>query len=76
MSEFLTPDDIQVLTGYSRKTEQRRELKSLGIRYIVNHTGRPIVLRASLSEKFGLRPTRSCMPDLDALEALENGPKT
>ena len=76
MSEFLTPDDVQMLTGYTRKTEQRRELGVLGIKYIVNHTGRPIVLRASLPEKFGLRSTRPCTPDLDALEALENGPKT
>lgn len=73
---FLTPEEIAVLTGYTRKAEQRRELESLGIRFLVNHTGRPIVMRALLFEHFGTSSQRSAMPDLAALEAISNGKTT
>jgi hypothetical protein len=73
---FLTPEEIEVLTGYTRKAEQRRELESLGIRFLVNHTGRPVVMRAVLFEKFGTASRRSAMPNLQALEAISNGKTT
>ena len=73
---FLTPEEIEVLTGYTRKAEQRRELESLGIRFLVNHTGRPVVMRAVLFERFGSGSHHSVMPDLAALEAMTNGKTT
>ncbi len=73
---FLTPEEIEVLTGYTRKAEQRRELESLGIRFLVNHTGRPVVMRAVLFERFRTASHHSAMPDLAALEAISNGKTT
>lgn len=72
---FLTPDEIEVLTGYTRKADQRRELMAMGIKFMVNHTGRPIVMKAALLQQFGITPKQPAMPDLGALEAV-NGQKT
>lgn len=73
---FLTPEEIRVLTGYTRKADQRRELRALGIKFLVNRTGRPVVLRQALAEHFGVRDAGPCMPDLEALEALDRGKTT
>lgn len=72
---FLTPDELQFLTGYTWKADQRRELASQGIKFLVNRLGQPIVMRDALAEHMGCTNRQVVTPDLEALEALDNGTK-
>jgi len=47
-TEFLTSDEIQQLTCYRRKAEQRQALLDMGVQFIVNRLGWPLVRRAEL----------------------------
>ena len=73
---FLTDEEVQAITEYSRKAEQRRELQRLGLKFMVSRKGRPLVLRESLNAVLGIeRLGREEKPDLDALrEIVGNGP--
>lgn len=42
---FMTPDDLQELTGYRRHADQRRWLTTHGWRFEVSATGKPTVSR-------------------------------
>ena len=49
MSEmFLTRDEVASLTDYKRYGKQCAVLRQMGIPFITNPTGRPIVIRAVL----------------------------
>ena len=49
MSEmFLTRDEVASLTDYKRYGKQCDVLRQMGIPFITNPTGRPIVIRAVL----------------------------
>lgn len=74
--EFLFPEELEVMTGYRRKKEQRQWLARNGIAFIPNRFGAPVVSRAAISERLSVdvRPSLA-MPDLDALRMFENGKK-
>jgi hypothetical protein len=40
---LLTPDQLEILTGYRRKSAQVRALRRMGIRHLVRPDGRPVV---------------------------------
>lgn len=40
---YLTPDELEVLTGYKRPADQARWLDRNGVPYITNARGRPVV---------------------------------
>jgi len=46
MSLNLTPEEIQEITGRTRKDAQIRQLRYMRLNFKVNGDGRPIVLRA------------------------------
>ncbi len=69
MTLFLTPTDLQDLTGFKRPTAQRRWLTRNGYRFDVRGDGRPAVLVEEVRSKVG-RGTRTSGPDLSALERL------
>lgn len=43
---FLTPDELQDLTGYKRNADQRAWLSDRGWRFEVSANGRPVVSRS------------------------------
>jgi hypothetical protein len=73
---FLSPDDTKELTGYTRKAEKCRELRKMGIRFMPNRLGEPMVMRDVLREQFGSRRREPSMPDIAALEVIQNGTAT
>lgn len=48
------PEDIKILTGYSRAKEQRQFLKDKKISFQVDHEGRPVVPIVELERVFGI----------------------
>lgn len=56
---FLTSEELQQLTGYSRPAAQRRWIESHGYLHEIDAKGRPVVLRDHLSSRLGgtLAPT-------------------
>ncbi len=53
MSLFLSPDELQTLTGRQRKSAQSRALSMLGIEHKVRADGFPVVLRAHIERVMG-----------------------
>jgi Domain of unknown function (DUF4224) len=45
LSEFLSDDDVERLTGYSQVAKQRTWLRDKSIAHTVNARGRPVVMR-------------------------------
>lgn len=45
---FLTPEELQELTGYKRRSEQTRWLRSYSIPFALDRWGRPRVLRSEI----------------------------
>ncbi|WP_037588070.1 DUF4224 domain-containing protein [Stenoxybacter acetivorans] len=43
MSEFLSREDVVILTGRKRATAQITALRSMGVPYLVNAAGNPVV---------------------------------
>ena len=43
MDLFLTPEQIEILTGYQYKAKQREELRRQGIPFLKRHDGFPVV---------------------------------
>ncbi len=73
-STFLLADEIQQITLYSRSAEQCKELDRLGLQYMRNRHGKPLVLRKALDEFFHLKTaTREPIINLDALNELQHG---
>jgi len=48
MSIFLDPDDVATLTGKKSKSGQITALRSMGIAFFVNPSGRPIVAKSTV----------------------------
>lgn len=48
MSEFLHPDDVAILTNKKKKSAQVAALRQMGIRFIVNPSGRPVVPKSAI----------------------------
>ena len=40
---FLNPQELETLTGFSRKASQIAQLRRMGIPFFVNGSGRPVV---------------------------------
>ncbi len=73
---FLTLDELTQLTGYERKGDQRKVLGRMGIRFVVNAKGVPIVSRAAVEEQLGGRSSGPALPDFEALaEVTSHGPQ-
>ncbi|MBY0474184.1 MAG: DUF4224 domain-containing protein [Nitrosomonas sp.] len=51
MSIFLDPDDVAILTGKKTKSGQVAALRTMGIAFFVNPSGRPVVPKASVEGK-------------------------
>ena len=45
---FLTPQELETLTGFSRKANQVAQLRRMGIPFFVNGSGRPVVTRVAV----------------------------
>jgi sugar/nucleoside kinase (ribokinase family) len=45
---FLSEEELETLTGFRRKSKQIAQLKQMGVAFLVNACGHPVVLRASL----------------------------
>lgn len=45
---FLTKDEVAELTSFKRHAQQIRALRAMGLPFLVNPAGRPIVTRASV----------------------------
>lgn len=61
-SEFLTPEEMAELTGYSRTAQQKDWLDKNGLHYKVNAAGRPIVNRLyARMAMAGVTPTAAGM---------------
>lgn len=72
----LTDDEVVLITEYTRKAEQCRELSRLGIPFKVSRTGRPLVAREAVRKVLGSATAHRDSyvgPDLAALEAVSNG---
>ncbi|TDX29151.1 uncharacterized protein DUF4224 [Modicisalibacter xianhensis] len=67
---FLSPEELEQLTGRRRGKEQRETLDSLGIRWKVNAAGDTLVGRRHVEEVFcglGAANTERKKPNLGAL---------
>lgn len=59
-TEFLTPEELNEITGYCRQTEQREWLDRNGWPYALNASGRPVVGRWFARMRLaGIQPTES-----------------
>jgi len=56
VNAFLTPDELQILTGYKQAKRQREQLERMAIAFIFNAEGRPLVSRS-------FKPIRNPQPD-------------
>ena len=61
---FLTPDELQCLTGYRRTADQRRWLTAHDWRFEVSAIGRPIVSRQHAETKLaGMSAAQTVAPE-------------
>ena len=66
MSIFLTPEELQELTGRKRASAQIRWLKERGYPVEESAAGRPVVLRAEVERRLSSgEPARSSSPRWD-----------
>ena len=72
MSIFLDSADVATLTGEKQKTRQVAALRTMGIAFFVNPSGRPVVTKAALEGNIPPdKPKVSWKPSV-----LNNGQKT
>jgi hypothetical protein len=64
---FLSPQDIEDLTGYKRPSAQIRWLASRGYKVDVNGKGQPVVLKALVESKLGTAERRRVEPRFDRI---------
>lgn len=77
MQLFLQPSEVQELTGYKRKADQRARLATMGIHFYTDRLGKPVVLREALLQSGSISVTEvAAKPDFESLRQLENGAKT
>jgi len=62
---FLTPEELNRLTGFKRYTCQVRKLREYGLRYFVAADGRPVVYRGEIETR---TPRRGPRPNFEFLE--------
>ncbi|MCB1454535.1 MAG: DUF4224 domain-containing protein [Chromatiaceae bacterium] len=76
--EFLTDDELIEITCYKRRAEQREALQRLGVPFVPNRLGRPLVRRSALDDLFQTRAPRRTTHkvNLVALQGLSNGAKS
>ncbi len=73
---FLSTVEVVEVTEYSRKAEQRKQLDHMGIPYEITRSGRPLVLRELINQRFGLTATSKqaeATIDVNALRGALNG---
>lgn len=64
---WLTPDEVKQLTAKTRWSAQRKALTAMGVRFMPNAVGRPLVERAAvLKDKPAPKVTRKG-PDFSSL---------
>lgn len=73
MMEFLTNEEIEILTGKVKKTAQIDWLKKNGWQYVQNSCGAPVVGRYYCRDKMGLTtgeaiPGNSVFPDFNRVK--------
>lgn len=56
MSLFVNPEDLRRLTGFATKAKQIAYLRTIGIPFIINGAGKPVVTVAAVE---GRRETRA-----------------
>ena len=56
MSLFLTPEELQELTGRKRASAQIRALRAIGVEHKIRPDGHPVVLRAHVEALLGATP--------------------
>jgi hypothetical protein len=61
---FLTPDQVQTLTGFKRPAKQREALRQMRIRHYVRPDGRPMVIESDLEVS---HRERQASPDFEAI---------
>jgi hypothetical protein len=65
---FLTPDELETLTGYTWPAKQRQWLTRHGWLFEIASNGRPVVTRSYAESRLGALPaTKTWMPNLSAL---------
>ncbi|PTQ89826.1 DUF4224 domain-containing protein [Agitococcus lubricus] len=75
-STFLTFEEVQELTDYSRPKEQIQWLSQHGWTFEISSQGKPKILRQYMQQRLGIaqdKKTVSNKPNRKALEALING---
>ncbi len=72
MGLFLTPEELEQLTGRVRKGAQIEALRAMGIMHTIRPDGRPLVLRAHIEAMMGGKTESneeySVEPDWSALD--------
>jgi len=66
---FLSPEQIEILTGKQRHRAQVRALVAMGIPHHLRPDGRPIVLATDLEHHEEKAPRAPQAPDFSSLEA-------
>lgn len=56
---YLSPLDLETLTGYKRHADQRRWLEARGWKFEIARNGRPVVLRAYCEQRMVVVQTGS-----------------
>lgn len=68
---WLTPEEVEELTGDAkpckRRSTQCRRLAEMGIPFITNYGGRPLVERAAVLKQQKAPPTKKIEPNWDAM---------
>jgi hypothetical protein len=73
MSTFLTPEEVQELTGYKLNSAQRRWLTDRGWKHAISADGRPKVLRAEMEKHMltgATRAPKQIEPNWAAMDSL------
>lgn len=66
---FLTPQELETVSGYSRRSSQRRWLEAHGWKHEVDRFGKPQVLKAEMERKMlGKNQTRTRELNLAAIK--------
>lgn len=53
---FLTDDELATLTGRRQKARQVAQLRAMGVPFLVNAAGRPVVARAAIEGRAAPAP--------------------
>ena len=73
MSEILTPEEMEALTGVTQAELQKEQLCVQGVRFLINRRGRPVVIWESVRQAVLSNAAGDAAPKF---EALSNVTKT